>query len=453
MNRRIGVLTTVANPKRATESDEEASSSQAIRSYLRWTGNAHAGAARKCPAAGGMDWRMARVDNSAPREAFTFDDVLLRPGRSEILPSQADIRTRITREIALNIPIVASAMDTVTEYQMAIAMAQAGGLGVIHRNFEPHEQAAQVRQVKKFESGMVVNPVTINPEATLADALELMTQNHISGIPVVEGGGNGKAGKLVGILTNRDVRFATDKRQKVSELMTKENLVTVREGVAQDEAKRLLHQHRIEKLLVVDGGYRCVGLITVKDIEKAVANPNACKDEQGRLRVAAATTVGDKGFERTEHLIEAGVDLVHITYKGAGGGLNEVIGGQIQLMFSSLTSLAPHVASGRLRGIAIASLQRAAIAPQLPTIAESGLPGFEAALWDAVMVPTGTAPAIVERLNTELDRIVRLPEVTDQLRRQGFAVATMPRAALAAYIRSEIAKWRSVVEKSGARAD
>jgi IMP dehydrogenase len=257
---------------------------------------------------------MARIDNSAPPEAFTFDDVLLRPGLSEILPSQADIRTRITREIGLNIPIVASAMDTVTEYQMAIAMAQAGGLGVIHRNFEPHEQAQQVRQVKKFESGMVVNPLTIHPDATLADALELMKLNNISGIPVVEGAGNGQKsaapGKLVGILTNRDVRFATDKRQKVSELMTKDNLVTVREGVAQDEAKRLLHQHRIEKLLVVDADYRCVGLITVKDIEKAVANPNACKDEQGRLRVAAATTVGDKGFERTEHLIDAGVDLV-----------------------------------------------------------------------------------------------------------------------------------------------
>ena len=193
---------------------------------------------------------------------------------------------------------------------MAIAMAQAGGIGVIHRNLEPELQAAQVRQVKKFESGMVVNPVTIHPDATLADALALMQEHHISGIPVVEGGGNGRAGKLVGILTNRDVRFATDKRQKVSELMTKDRLVTVRESVDQDEAKRLLHQHRIEKLLVVDGEYRCVGLITVKDIEKAVANPNACKDEQGRLRVAAATSVGEAGYARSESLIEAGVDLV-----------------------------------------------------------------------------------------------------------------------------------------------
>src|SRR5438045_1081176 len=252
---------------------------------------------------------MAEIGNSLP-EGFTFDDVLLKPGLSDVLPSEVDIRTRITRGIGLNIPIIASAMDTVTEYQMAIAMAQAGGIGVIHRNFEPDQQAAQVRMVKKFESGMVVNPLTIHPGAKLAEALALMKENNISGVPVVEGGGSGKAGKLVGILTNRDVRFATDPRQSVAELMTKDQLITVGEGVKQDEAKRLLHQHRIEKLLVVDSDYRCVGLITVKDIEKAVANPNACKDEQGRLRVAAATTGGDKGYDRTERLIEAGVDLV-----------------------------------------------------------------------------------------------------------------------------------------------
>jgi IMP dehydrogenase len=253
---------------------------------------------------------MAANANESPRVALTFDDVLLKPGLSDTLPSDVDIRTRLTRTIPLNIPIVASAMDTVTEVHMAIAMAQAGGIGVIHRNLDPDEQAAQVRQVKKFESGMVVNPLTIHPDAKLVDALTLMKENGISGIPVVEGGGNGHAGKLVGILTNRDVRFATDPEQPVSELMTKERLVTVREGVGQEEAKRLLHQHRIEKLLVVDGKYRCVGLITVKDIEKAVTNPNACKDEQGRLRVAAATTVGDAGHLRTERLIEAGVDVV-----------------------------------------------------------------------------------------------------------------------------------------------
>jgi IMP dehydrogenase len=253
---------------------------------------------------------MALTSNGRPPEALTFDDVLLKPGLSEVLPSEVDIRSHITREIALNIPIVASAMDTVTEAKMAIAMAQAGGIGVIHRNLEPEQQAAQVRQVKKFESGMVVNPVTIAPQATLAEALELMRDYGISGIPVVEHAAKTRPGKLVGILTNRDVRFATDPRQQVAELMTKERLVTVREGVGQEEAKRLLHHHRIEKLLVVDEQYRCVGLITVKDIEKAVANPHACKDEQGRLRVAAATSVGESGFKRTEGLIEAGVDLV-----------------------------------------------------------------------------------------------------------------------------------------------
>src|SRR5580700_4733812 len=260
---------------------------------------------------------MAVISRDVPREAYTFDDVLLKPGLSDILPSDADIRSRITRSVSLNIPIIASAMDTVTEALMAIAMAQAGGIGVIHRNLEPAQQAAQVRQVKKFESGMVVNPVTIQPDATLADALALMQEHRISGIPVVEGGGGGRAGKLVGILTNRDVRFATDKRQKISELMTKERLVTVHDGVGQEEAKRLLHQYRIEKLLVVDADYRCVGLITVKDIEKAVAHPNACKDEQGRLRVAAATTVGEAGFKRSERLIDAGVDAIKV---GIGPG-------------------------------------------------------------------------------------------------------------------------------------
>jgi len=262
---------------------------------------------------GHAELAMAVTSRDLSREAYTFDDVLLKPGLSDILPSDVDVRSRVTPNILLNIPIVASAMDTVTEAQMAIAMAQAGGIGVVHRNLEVEAQAAQVRQVKKFESGMVVNPVTIHPGATLADALALMQEHRISGIPVVEGG-NGQTGqvpgKLVGILTNRDVRFATDKRQKVSELMTKDRLVTVRENVGQDEAKRLLHQYRIEKLLVVDGNYRCVGLITVKDIEKAVANPNACKDEQGRLRVAAATSVGEAGYARGESLVDAGVDLI-----------------------------------------------------------------------------------------------------------------------------------------------
>jgi IMP dehydrogenase len=244
--------------------------------------------------------------------ALTFDDVLLKPGHSEVMPSETDVRTRLTRSIELNIPLLSSAMDTVTEARLAIAMAQAGGIGVIHRNLSPEVQAENVRQVKKFESGMVVNPVVIGPEATLRDALDLMKRYDISGIPVVENAGDGSRthGRLVGILTNRDVRFASDPNQRVYELMTRENLITVREGVTHEEAKRLLHQHRIEKLVVVDGDYRCVGLITVKDIEKARLNPNAAKDDQGRLRVAAATTVGDKGYERSEMLVDAGVDVL-----------------------------------------------------------------------------------------------------------------------------------------------
>ncbi len=238
---------------------------------------------------------------------LTFDDVLLVPAESEILPSMAKTSTQLTRDIALNIPIISSAMDTVTEADMAIAMAQLGGIGVLHRNFEVEDQAAAVRAVKRYESGMVVNPITINPAATLGEAQDIMAKNRISGIPVTD-----RSGKLVGILTNRDVRFAENPRQPVKELMTTDNLATVPLGTGQDEARKLLHQRRIEKLLVVDDNGRCVGLITVKDIEKAVAYPEATKDEQGRLRVAAATTVGDKGFERTEALIDAGVDVVVI---------------------------------------------------------------------------------------------------------------------------------------------
>jgi IMP dehydrogenase len=243
-------------------------------------------------------------------EGLTFDDVLLRPGRSEVLPSDVDVGTRLTRSIELNLPIIASAMDTVTEDRMAIAMAQNGGLGVIHRNLDPAAQAEQVRSVKKYESGMVMNPITIHPDQTLAAALDLMKRHGISGIPVVERGPNGARGKLIGILTNRDVRFATRPDQPVAELMTKDRLITVREGVSQEEAKRLLHQFRIEKLLVVDDHYRCIGLITVKDIEKQVAYPNAAKDAQGRLLVAAATTTGNEGLERSELLIEAGCDVI-----------------------------------------------------------------------------------------------------------------------------------------------
>ena len=238
---------------------------------------------------------------------LTFDDVLLQPLQSSVLPSQADTRTRLTREIPLNIPILSSAMDTVTEADMAIAMAQLGGIGVLHRNLSVDEQAAAVRQVKRFESGMVVNPITMTPDQTLAEALELMKANRISGIPIVE-----TSGKLCGILTNRDVRFAENPRQKVSELMTSDNLATVQIGTTEEEARRILHQRRIEKLLVVDREDHCVGLITVKDIEKSVAAPHATKDSEGRLRVAAATTVGDSGFARSEALIDAGCDCIVI---------------------------------------------------------------------------------------------------------------------------------------------
>jgi len=241
------------------------------------------------------------------RLGLTFDDVLLYPAESDIVPSQTDTATRLTRGIALNIPVVSAAMDTVTEADMAIVMAQLGGIGVLHRNMTIEEQVAAVRAVKRYESGMVVNPITIGPEATLAEAQALMAYHRISGIPVTE-----KNGRLVGILTNRDVRFAGNPHQPVAELMTHENLATVSPGVNQEEARRLLHQRRIEKLLVVDHDYRCIGLITVKDIEKAVMYPNATKDASGRLRVAAATTVGDKGFERTEALVDAELDLIVI---------------------------------------------------------------------------------------------------------------------------------------------
>ncbi len=240
------------------------------------------------------------------QHAYTFDDVLLQPAASEVVPNEVDTSTRITRNITLGIPLISAAMDTVTESRLAIAMAQLGGIGCLHKNMTIEAQANEVRMVKKFESGMVVNPLTIAPTATLADALALMQQHHISGIPVTE-----KSGKLVGILTNRDVRFAENLRQPVQELMT-QDVVTARENVAMEEAKRLLHKHRIEKLLVVDEAHRCVGLITVKDIEKARQFPNAAKDDKGRLRVAAACGIGKDGLARAEALIAAEVDVVII---------------------------------------------------------------------------------------------------------------------------------------------
>jgi IMP dehydrogenase len=238
-------------------------------------------------------------------EYLTFDDVLMKPGASSVLPAQVKTGTRLTKTLTLSIPIISAAMDTVTEARLAIAMAQAGGLGIIHKNLEPHEQADHVRQVKRFESGMVVNPITIAPDATLGDVLKLKERYRISGIPVVDA-----SGRLVGIITNRDVRFATDLNMKVADLMTNENLVTVKTGVDRVEAKRLLHKYRIEKLIVVDDDYKCVGLITVNDMEKAADHPLAAKDEQERLLVGAATGTGDAGFERAEMLVDAGVDLI-----------------------------------------------------------------------------------------------------------------------------------------------
>jgi IMP dehydrogenase len=255
-------------------------------------------------------------------EALTFDDVLLVPAASDVIPADVDVASYLTPTIKLGVPLVSAAMDTVTEAKMAIAMAQVGGIGVIHKNLSIEDQAAQVRQVKKFESGMVVNPVTITPEAPLSEALSLMDSHNISGIPVVEK----ITGKLVGILTNRDVRFAENHRQPVAELMTREPLVTVKEGVAREEATRLLHKHRIEKLLVVDDSYRCVGLITVKDIEKAKTHPHAAKDEKGRLRVAAAVGTGSGGIARAKALIEVGVDAVIVdTAHGHSKGVIDTV--------------------------------------------------------------------------------------------------------------------------------
>ena len=239
------------------------------------------------------------------RQGLTFDDVLLLPAASSIHPNDADTSTQLTKSIRLNIPVLSSAMDTVTEAKMAIAMAQNGGLGILHRNMSPEEQAAQVKRVKRFESGMVLNPITIHPKNTLEEALKLMAQNNISGVPVTE-----ENGKLVGILTHRDVRFADNKATPVKELMTSENLITVTRDVTKDEAKKLLHRHRIEKLLIVDEGYKCIGLMTVKDIEKSRLFPHASKDKDGRLLVGAAVGTGTSAVERAEIMFDAGLDVL-----------------------------------------------------------------------------------------------------------------------------------------------
>ena len=242
------------------------------------------------------------------REGLTFDDVLLQPGASEVMPTEVDTASSFTREIRLNVPLVSAAMDTVTESRLAIAMAQAGGMGILHRNLSVEQQADQVREVKRYESGMVINPMTIHPDTPLRDVMEIKARRHISGFPVVERG----SGRLVGILTNRDTRFEGDLSVPASALMTSEGLITVSEGVSQAEARDLLRRHKIERLIVVDEDYRAVGLITVKDMEKAQAHPSAAKDAQGRLLVGAASTVGDAGFMRSLALVDAGVDVVVI---------------------------------------------------------------------------------------------------------------------------------------------
>jgi IMP dehydrogenase len=332
-------------------------------------------------------------------EALAFDDVLVVPAYSQILPSMANTQTRLTRTISLNIPLISSAMDTVTESAMAIAMAQHGGIGVIHKNLDIDEQAAQVRRVKKYESGMVVNPLTIHPDQTLADALALMSTFHISGIPVVER----DTGRLVGILTNRDVRFATDPAVKVYELMTRENLITVTNGSTPEEARRLLHRHRIEKLLVVDDAYRCVGLITVKDMDKAQAHPLSNKDDLGRLRVAAATGVGEDGYRRTQALIAAGVDVVVVdTAHGHSESVLAAVG-RIKQLSNAVQVIAGNVATPEGAEALIAAGADAikiGIGPgsicTTRVVAGVGVPQFSAVLETAAACRAQNVPAIAD---------------------------------------------------------
>jgi IMP dehydrogenase len=242
------------------------------------------------------------------REGLTFDDVLLEPGPSDVMPTQVDTRTKFTRDLTLNIPLVSSAMDTVTEARLAVAMAQAGGLGIVHRNLTVDEQADEIRAVKRFESGMVINPITIHPDTNLNEIRDIIARRHISGFPVVERETN----KLVGILTNRDIRFEGDGAKTAADVMTRDNLITVTDGVDQNKARGLMARHRIERIIVVDEAYRAVGLITVKDMEKSQAYPSAAKDTAGRLLVGGASTVGDAGFERSMALVDAGADVVVI---------------------------------------------------------------------------------------------------------------------------------------------
>ncbi|MBB5372290.1 IMP dehydrogenase [Acidocella aromatica] len=331
-------------------------------------------------------------------EALAFDDVLLVPAYSQVLPNAVSTTTRLTREISLNIPLVSAAMDTVTEAAMAIAMAQQGGIGVIHKNFTIEQQAAEVRRVKKFESGMVVNPLTIYPDQTLADARALMQQHNISGFPVVE-----RDGKLVGILTHRDVRFASDPNAKIYELMTRENLAVVRPGVSPEEARAILHKRRLERLLVVDENYHCIGLLTVKDMDKAEAHPLANKDELGRLRVAAATGVGNDGSERAAALIDAGVDVVVVdTAHGHSDGVLQAVA-RIKKASNNVQIIAGNVATpdGALALIdAGADGIKVGIGPgsicTTRVVAGVGVPQFTAVMETAALCRAHGVPAIAD---------------------------------------------------------
>jgi IMP dehydrogenase len=279
------------------------------------------------------------VETSSP--SLTFDDVLLKPAYSEILPADADIKTKVTKEISLNIPIISSAMDTVTESRLAIAMAQCGGLGCVHKNLSIKDQADEIRRVKKFESGIVINPVTITPDETLSDALSLMKEYGISGIPVVKQGTK----KLVGILTNRDVRFASDKKQQIKELMTKDGLITAKSNVSKQDAKALLHKNKIERIIITDSQGNCVGLITGKDLEKNKQFPHASKDEEGRLLVAAATGVGKDGIKRAEALVEAGADIITIdTAHGHSSGVIATVR-ELKKLFPKQNFIAGNIAT------------------------------------------------------------------------------------------------------------
>ena len=332
-------------------------------------------------------------------EALAFDDVLLVPAYSQVLPGATNTRTRLTREISLHIPLISAAMDTVTEAPMAIALAQLGGMGVIHKNLTIDEQAAHVRRVKKFESGMVVNPITVHPDQTLADARALMSTHHISGFPVVER----DTGRLVGMLTNRDVRFATDPNLRIYELMTRENLITVTADVDRDEARRLLHRHRIEKLLVVDDQQRCIGLITVKDMDKAQAHPDADKDALGRLRVAAATGVGEDGHARAQALIDSEVDVIVVdTAHGHSAGVLASVE-RIKKLSNAVQIIAGNVATPEGAAALIAAgadAVKIGIGPgsicTTRVVAGVGVPQFSAILETAEMCRSKGVPAIAD---------------------------------------------------------